>query len=190
MFVQILIHCQPLHPEELWDTFKEGLSEDFSRNNDSITAQKRAYAEINNLLIEEGHNIAEFPTMNQEVEYYEECVHDISDQESEQILENGIQQYNQLNEKQKEIVDDVLDKVENQNINNTNCCYIDGPGGSGKTFIYKTLYNILKSKNKNVCNMAFTGIVATLLPKGKTVHKVYGLPVPLLSDSSVNIKNQ
>ena len=32
--------------------------------------------------------------------------------------------------------------------------------------------------------MAFTGIAAALLPMGKTVHKVLGLPVPLLSDSS------
>ena len=35
--------------------------------------------------------------------------------------------------------------------------------------------------------MAFTGIAATLLPKGMTVHKVLGFPVPLLSDSSSNI---
>ena len=35
--------------------------------------------------------------------------------------------------------------------------------------------------------MAFTGIVATLLPNGITVHKAYNLPVPLMSDSSSNI---
>ena len=38
--------------------------------------------------------------------------------------------------------------------------------------------------------MAFTGIAATLLPKGMTVHKVLGLLVPLLSDSSSNIPVQ
>lgn len=36
--------------------------------------------------------------------------------------------------------------------------------------------------------MAFTGIAATLLPAGKTVHKEFLLPVPLHSDSSSNIK--
>lgn len=36
--------------------------------------------------------------------------------------------------------------------------------------------------------MAFTGIAATLLPGGKTVHKIFKLPVPLNSDSSSNIK--
>ena len=38
--------------------------------------------------------------------------------------------------------------------------------------------------------MAFTGIAATLLPKGMTVHKVIGSPVPLLSNSSSNIALQ
>ena len=38
--------------------------------------------------------------------------------------------------------------------------------------------------------MAFTGIAATLLPNGKTVHKTFALPVPFFSDSSSNIKIQ
>jgi len=38
--------------------------------------------------------------------------------------------------------------------------------------------------------MAFTGIAATLLPAGKTVHKTFLLPVPLFADSSSGIKIQ
>ncbi|XP_058810414.1 ATP-dependent DNA helicase pif1-like [Phymastichus coffea] len=38
--------------------------------------------------------------------------------------------------------------------------------------------------------MAYTGIAATLLPNGKTVHKTFGLPVPIFNDSSSNIKIQ
>ena len=38
--------------------------------------------------------------------------------------------------------------------------------------------------------MAFTDIAAILLPHGKTVHKTFGMPVPLFSDSVSNIKNQ
>ena len=74
--------------------------------------------------------------------------------------------------------------------NSSRYFYVDGPGGSGKTLVYTTLYNLLKSQNKNVYCMAFTGIAATLLPKRMTVHKVLGLPVPLLSDSSSDIAVQ
>ncbi|XP_058810133.1 uncharacterized protein LOC131675242 [Phymastichus coffea] len=88
LFVRILIHCQPTYPEKLWKTFKDSLSENFSRNND---------------------------------------------------LDISYSSYN---------------------------------------------WNIQCSA------MAYTGIAATLLPNGKTVHKTFGLPVPMFHDSSSNIKIQ
>lgn len=38
--------------------------------------------------------------------------------------------------------------------------------------------------------MAYTGIAATLLPNGRTVHKTLGLPVPILINSTSNIEMQ
>jgi len=76
------------------------------------------------------------------------------------------------------------------NNHNNNCIYIDGPDSSGKTFIYSTIYYLAKIRNKHVCTMVFTGIATTLLPAGKTVHKTFGLPVPLFADSSSGIKIQ
>jgi len=56
-------------------------------------------------------------------------------------------QYKQLNEKQKEIVDIILNKIDN----NKNCCYfIDGLGGSSKTFVYTTICHLTKFRNKRV----------------------------------------
>jgi len=106
-----------------------------------------------------------------------------------QTMEIGTKQYKQLNDEQREIVDFILNRLDN-NTRNNYCFYIDGPGGSGKTFIYTTIYHLVKIKNKCVCTMAFTDIAATLLPIGKTVHKTFGLPVPLFADSSSAIKIQ
>ncbi|XP_058797039.1 uncharacterized protein LOC131667563 [Phymastichus coffea] len=63
LFVRILIHCQPVYPEKLWDTFKNAMSEDFSRNNELNVSYQMAYSEINNILIKEGKSLADFPTM-------------------------------------------------------------------------------------------------------------------------------
>ena len=109
--------------------------------------------------------------------------------------ERGELQYRSLNTQRNEIVDIVLNAVMRDNEhNNHNCFYIDGPGGSGQTFIYTTLCHIpvcvLKSRAKKISTMAFTGIAATLIPNGRTVHKTFGLPVPLFSDLTSNIKNQ
>ena len=66
--------------------------------------------------------------------------------------------------------------------------FVDGPGGTGKTTLYKVINLFIQSRGMNVCNMAFNGIAATLLPNGRTIHNRFGLPVPLYSNSRSNIK--
>ena len=63
------------------------------------------------------------------------------------------------------------------NINKVN--FIDGPGGSGKTFLYKTLIYYYLSEGKNIISMAWTGIAFILLPKGMTTHRTFRLPLHL-----------
>ncbi|XP_025997032.2 ATP-dependent DNA helicase PIF2-like [Solenopsis invicta] len=185
LFVRILLHCQPLYPEELWENFKVAMSEDYIRHFGLIQGQKKAYTQINTMLCVEGKSLADFPQM-------EQCINNDTENDYitlEEAMEIGTKQYNQLNNKQKEIVDLVLNELDTNNHDN-NCIYIDGPGGSGKTFIYITIYHLAKIRNKHVCSMAFTGIAATLLPVGRTIHKIFGLPVPLYANSSSNIKIQ
>ncbi|KYN05845.1 ATP-dependent DNA helicase PIF1 [Cyphomyrmex costatus] len=184
LFVRILIHCNPLHPEELWEKFKDALSEDYIRKNGELNGFKNSYIHINNMLLKEGKSFSDFQNMEQVTinENKNECL-------TEQECLIGINQYKQLNKKQKEIVDIILNTLDN-NISEKRCFYIDGPGGSGKTFIYTTIYYLAKVRNKCVCTMAYTGIAATLLPHGKTVHKTFELPVPLFVDSTSGIKIQ
>ncbi|XP_071641856.1 uncharacterized protein [Temnothorax longispinosus] len=185
LFVRILIHCQPLHPDELWESFKIAMSEDYARHFGMLQAQKKVYAQIGAMLLAEGKSFIDFPQMEQLIENNEEE----GNVTIEQAMEVGIRQYNQLNKKQKEIVDLILNRLDDKS-RNSHCFYIDGPGGSGKTFVYTTIYYLAQIRKKRVCTMAFTGIAATLLPAGKTVHKIFRLPVPLFVDSSSPIKIQ
>lgn len=89
--------------------------------------------------------------------------------------------YNRLNEDQKYIF--------NQLINNVHKIYlIDGPGGCGKTFLYKTLIYYFLSKNKKILSMAWTGIASILLPKGMTSHRTFRLPLDLSNIESAFLK--
>lgn len=110
--------------------------------------------------------------------------------DSYQAHQVGKEQYMMLNNEQKQIIIDILDALNTAPKKDCKAFYIDGPGGSGKTFMYITLWYLLHALNKKVITMAFTGIAATLLPNGRTVHKTFGLPVPLFDDSSSNIKAQ
>jgi len=53
LFVRILLHCQPLHPEELWENFKIAMSEDYVRHFGIFEGQKKAYVQINSMLCAE-----------------------------------------------------------------------------------------------------------------------------------------
>ena len=66
---------------------------------------------------------------------------------------------------------------------------IDGPGGTGKSFLYKCITKRLHFMGLNVCSCqgASTGIAATLLD-GCTVHKRFGVPM-LLEFDSISILN-
>ena len=187
MFIRILIHCQPLHPKNLWEEFKDAMSQDFARHMERPQAHRKAYIQVNTMLLSEGLCLDKFPGMQQITEI--ETMND--NMLPRDRTERGELQYRSLNTQQKGIVDIVLNAVTRDNEhNNHNCFYIDGSGGSGKTFIYTTLYHILKIRAKKISTMAFTGIAATLLANGRTVHKTFGMPVPLFSDSTSNIKNQ
>ncbi len=62
-------------------------------------------------------------------------------------------------------------------------CFYDGPGGSGKTFLYTTLMSVTRGQGKNVLPLATTGTAATLLKGECTVHSGLKLPVPLIETS-------
>ncbi len=49
--------------------------------------------------------------------------------------------------------------------------FLHGSGGTGKTYLYITLYERLRSEGKIVLYMASTGLAALLLPGGRTAHK-------------------
>ncbi|XP_044005843.1 uncharacterized protein LOC122850849 [Aphidius gifuensis] len=88
-------------------------------------------------------------------------------------------------------VDEIMDKALLCRKDDLNSCfYIDGPGGSGKTYVYSTIYHLLRSDGKKVATMAFTGIAAILLPEGRTMHNLFAMPVAMYADSTSNIKQQ
>ncbi|XP_044014055.1 uncharacterized protein LOC122856420 [Aphidius gifuensis] len=186
LFVRILLHCHPIHPEELWEEFKDALSQDYSRSMPLHQAHRTAYIKINTLLQNERSSLKDFPSMSQ----ITEIENDDTEISFEQHKDTGSRQYELLNDEQKAFVDTILKRAVDVNSTASKCFFINGPGGSGKTYIYTTLYHLLRSLSKNVSTMAYTGIAATLLPGGKTVHKTFKIPIALYSDFSLTITAQ
>nr|XP_043633509.1 uncharacterized protein LOC122604703 [Erigeron canadensis] len=60
-------------------------------------------------------------------------------------------------------------------------------GGTGKTFVWKTLSSAIRSKGEIVVNVASSGIAALLLDGGRTAHSRFAIPINLNEDSFCSI---
>lgn len=67
--------------------------------------------------------------------------------------------------------------------------FVYGYGGTGKTFIWKTLSATVRSKGLIVLNTTSSGIASLLLTGGRTAHSSFGIPVEINELSSSNFKN-
>lgn len=66
--------------------------------------------------------------------------------------------------------------------------FLYGHGGTGKTFIWRTLSSAIRSRGDIVLTVASSGIASLLLPGGRTAHSRFAIPLNPTEDSTCNIK--
>ncbi|XP_052625895.1 uncharacterized protein LOC111907790 [Lactuca sativa] len=62
------------------------------------------------------------------------------------------------------------------------CFFVYGYGGTGKTFLWKTISAAIRCKGDIVLNVASSGIASLLLPGGRTVYSRFIIPLNLTED--------
>jgi len=68
--------------------------------------------------------------------------------------------------------------------------FLDGPGGSSKTFVYKVLLALVRQEGHVAIGVASSGIAALLLEGRRTAHSVFKIPIALSRDSMCSIPVQ
>lgn len=68
--------------------------------------------------------------------------------------------------------------------------FIDGPGGTGKTFLENMILARVRSTGDIALAVASSGIAAILLEGGHTAHSRFKIPIKIESDSYCSIKIQ
>ncbi|XP_076895083.1 uncharacterized protein LOC143547573 [Bidens hawaiensis] len=66
--------------------------------------------------------------------------------------------------------------------------FVYGYGGTGKTYLWKTLSASIRSKGEVVLNVASSGIASLLLEGGRTTHSRFLIPINLTEDSICPVK--
>ncbi|XP_049387970.1 uncharacterized protein LOC125852282 [Solanum stenotomum] len=68
--------------------------------------------------------------------------------------------------------------------------FIDGPGGTGKSFLYRALLATVRHKGFIALATASSGVAASLLPGGRTAHSRFKIPTDVNENFTCNISKQ
>lgn len=169
----------PASAIDLWNEFKEHLSEDFLRDNDDEIAFNRSLLEIEEIL--NAHNLTcdtiglptprAMPNLDQ---------FDNFDLFEAQFLYEEL--YQSANQEQRNVIDQVVREVTHHDTGSNVFC-LTAHAGCGKTFTQTAVIHRLHALNFRCIATAFSGIASTLLIGGRTLHNAFKLPIPILENS-------
>jgi hypothetical protein len=100
----------------------------------------------------------------------------------EDLLRELAGKKNSLNAGQRHAFDQIISATQQQQ--EQNIFFLDGPGGTGKTFLYNTILGELRSQGKICLAVASSGIAAELLMGGRTAHSRFKIPIDTLTRES------
>ena len=208
LFVTILQFNRPVNPGELWEKHKKTLTNDIlyeqkiRTKNHNLKYNQHMYDTalycINELLYQYGKSIGHFRGLPELPPDFRPSFADQNQFNSNRYIRNELDYdkehlkiyaeacYKQLNTNQKII----YDKIINNNagvLPRGRLYFVDGPGGTGKTFLYNAILAKKRSEGKIVLAVATSGIAANLLDGGKTAHSVLRIPIVIYNDSCCRI---
>uniref|UniRef100_A0A1I8BSW6 ATP-dependent DNA helicase n=1 Tax=Meloidogyne hapla TaxID=6305 RepID=A0A1I8BSW6_MELHA len=134
-------------------------------------AYAKAYKEIAINIVKGGKSLADFPTMEQ-LDLAEDVEATFNAKEEKDL---GLSAYESMYDEQRLIVDEIMNRVNRPPVLEPAFYFLSGPGGTGE--------------RKKVSTMAFTGMAATLMPAGRTMHNRFGLVLDM-SNSNIGPRNR
>ncbi|KAI7727414.1 hypothetical protein M8C21_025563, partial [Ambrosia artemisiifolia] len=190
LFATILIFCEPGDVRQLWSSHFDALSEDHRLHSQNMThVQNLVLTEIETHLQSMGKSLNDYdlPRPSQPLHNQHTTHRDIQEECSIVVHPTDLQAKNLLNCDQKRAFDEIM-----RHINHAipAVFFIDGPGGTGKTFLYKALLAEVRSHGHVALATASSGAAANNMPGGRTAHSRFKIPTKLDNNSLCGIEKQ
>jgi hypothetical protein len=206
LFVTILQFCNPSEPRQLWDNFGGALSEDYLYHiqrefqdeyryspEEVLAISKRcALYDIDRILQEVDSSLNAFFNLPRDIELPQAIkarfFHgEIPDQDNlDRFQMEAERNINLLNADQQTAFTNIINAIQGET--QQKLFFIDGPGGTGKSFLYNTLITYIRGElRKPLIVVASSGIAALILHGGRTAHSTFNIPVPITNESVCNI---
>jgi hypothetical protein len=183
LFAYICVFHNPINAYELYEKYKQHF---YYPNMNEVEGEKYCLSIINQIVILHGYSLSNFnlPDVDDEDYTLAEC--EMNNDQNINVVDDLEEKINSLTDAQRIIFNTVINALNGKN--KIKCIFIDGPGGSGKSYLLNLLISYCNKHKKNVLADAWTGIAANLLKEGKTVHTTFKLPLNVNETSSCNIK--
>lgn len=149
-----------------------------------------ALIEIEKILQSNNSMLSDFPEMPQpELELIStsqnRLLYDELNYDKKALEEEHIQIMSTMTDEQKGIYETIMSRVVDKK---PGFFFLNGYGGTGKTYIWRGLTAGLRSKGKVVLAVASSGIASLLIPGGRTAHSRFAIPINFDENSTCNIK--
>ncbi|KAL0439093.1 UNVERIFIED_CONTAM: hypothetical protein Slati_2392300 [Sesamum latifolium] len=179
----------PAGVQQLWDEFYPYMVEDYaiSCSTDTSVHINRLLPEIRRLLHCYRRQLSKFdlPPISEDSDSPLPRI--IQDELSVYIPAEDLQSNDKLNDNKKCAFDAIKSAISHKQ---SIIFFIDGPGGSGKIFLYRAILAHLRANGHIVITKATSGIAATLLPGGRTAHSRFKIALMSKTDSFCKIDKQ
>ncbi|KAG7552894.1 Nucleic acid-binding OB-fold [Arabidopsis thaliana x Arabidopsis arenosa] len=189
-FAMLLLSGSLARPENVWEQTWHMLAEDIETkkrtefNNQELTlteAEIKNYTlqEIEKILLSNGSTLEDFESFPKPSrEGIDNSNRLISDEKrynrDGKLAEKHAEWIQMLTTEQRSIYNEITGAVFN---NLGGVFFVYGFGGTGKTFVWKTLSAAIRSKGQIVLNVASSGIASLLLEGGRTAHSRFSIPL-------------
>ncbi|XP_021766980.1 uncharacterized protein LOC110731426 [Chenopodium quinoa] len=178
LFATVLMFCQSADPYALWLKFYPFLSEDFSHKygSNAHRIHQLTVRSIERYLEAMGKSLSSFGLehLDAQVDAKLKITRDVVDALDAPIPEECLTCRSRLNNEQNAAFLCIMQYVME---GKPGAFFIDGPGGTGKTFLYNALYAEIRLMNKIVLPTATSGIAAANIPSGRTAHSRFKIPL-------------
>ena len=190
LFVTILHDCNPSDPAALWLQFWTQICDDLHWTLQHKNICQNPTEEdvfdyglylIDKLLSSSSGNkgLEHWPTMPQPQQNWALDIgnHLIAEQlgyDAEEQTHLADEHIPKLNEEQQKAFDEIIEAV---NTKSGQIFFLHGPGSTGKTYIYNTLWYFLHGQHKIIICVASSGVAALLIIGGHTSHSCFKIPI-------------
>jgi hypothetical protein len=200
LFAVILLECTPTNPLLLWNVHAHNLSDDCqwrlrqhgiaTPTHDQILSL--ALHDLERLLMQSSKTLKDFglPSPAHTFGTIYQTPQLILEETSfnQQQLDTAWRQCLQTaNQDQLAAFNAVIQAYES---NQGGVFFIDGPGGTGKTYVENMILARIRSTGDIALAVAASGIAALILDGGRTAHSRFKIPIAVHADSFCSIKAQ